>query len=158
MTEPLVRRERPADGVLVVTIDRAKARNSINDAVADQLADAFGQLDEDESLRAAVLTGAGGGFCAGLDLKAFLAGETGEHQERGFAGLVRQPPRKPLLAAIEGFALAGGLEVALACDLVVAASDARWVSPRSSADWWPTAAHCCGYRSDYRATSRWRWH
>ncbi|QIZ37693.1 crotonase/enoyl-CoA hydratase family protein [Saccharopolyspora sp. ASAGF58] len=121
-----------AEGVLLVAIDRPHARNAINDEVARLVAEAMDRLDTDDTLRAGILTGNGSGFSAGLDLKAFLDGETGEHPERGFAGLVRRPPRKPLIAAIEGFALAGGLEVALACDLIVAARDARLGIPEVS--------------------------
>lgn len=124
MTDAAVYTDRSHTGVLTVTIDRPSARNAIDDGTAAQLADAFACLDSDDSLRVAILTGTNG-FSAGLDLKAFLAGETGEHPDRGFAGLVRRPPRKPLVAAVERFALAGGLEIALACDLVVAAHDAR---------------------------------
>lgn len=113
------------DRILVVTIDRPQARNAIDDAVALALGTAMETLDRTPALRVGVLTGAGSGFCAGLDLKAFLDGQLGEHPEYGFAGLTRRPPRKPLVAAVEGFALAGGLEIALACDLMVVASDAR---------------------------------
>ena len=113
------------DHVLVITIDRQDVRNAINDEVALQLGAAMEQLDETPSLRVGVLTGAGAGFCAGLDLKAFLDGELGEHPDYGFAGLTRRPPRKPLVAAVEGFALAGGLEIALSCDLMVVANDTR---------------------------------
>ncbi|MEU8251445.1 crotonase/enoyl-CoA hydratase family protein [Nonomuraea sp. NPDC048916] len=120
-----VRVETRDDAVLLIAIDRPEARNAIDDKMAALLAQAMDRLDMDDRLRAGVLTGAGPGFSAGLDLKAFLSGQTGEHPERGFAGLVRRPPRKPLVAAIEGFALAGGLEIALACDLIVAAEDAR---------------------------------
>ena len=76
-----------------------------------------------------MLTGAGGTFCAGMDLKAFVAGERPHVEGRGFAGIVQGPPRKPLIAAVEGWALAGGFEVALACDLIVAARDARFGIP-----------------------------
>ena len=76
-----------------------------------------------------VLTGAGGTFCAGMDLKGFLTGDSPMVEGRGFGGLVEAPPRKPLIAAVEGFALAGGFELTLACDLVVAAEDATFGVP-----------------------------
>jgi enoyl-CoA hydratase len=119
-----------ADGdVLVVTIDRPEARNAVNLAVAEGIAAALDRLDGDDALRVGVLTGAGGTFCAGMDLKAFVAGERPHVEGRGFAGIVQRPPRKPLIAAVEGWALAGGFEVALSCDLIVAARDARFGIP-----------------------------
>jgi enoyl-CoA hydratase/carnithine racemase len=128
MTGSPVRSELDGD-VLVVTIDRPEARNAVNLAVAAGIAEAMDRLDEDPSLRAGILTGAGGTFCAGMDLKAFVAGERPFVSDRGFAGIVQRPPRKPLVAAVEGWALAGGFEVALACDLIVAARDARFGIP-----------------------------
>ncbi|MDP9401382.1 MAG: crotonase/enoyl-CoA hydratase family protein [Actinomycetota bacterium] len=113
------------DDVLLVTLNRPEARNAIDLALAQGVAAAMDELDGDEALRLGVLTGAGRGFCAGMDLKAFLAGERPWVGDRGFAGLVERPPRKPLIAAVEGFALAGGLEVVLACDLVVASQGTR---------------------------------
>jgi enoyl-CoA hydratase len=113
------------DGVLVITLNRPEARNAFNRAQAEGLAAALTELDENDELRVAVLTGAGNGFSAGMDLKAFVKGETPYVEGRGFAGIAQGPPKKPIVAAIEGFALAGGLEVALACDLVVAAKDAK---------------------------------
>jgi enoyl-CoA hydratase len=116
-------------GVLVVTIDRPEARNAVNRAVAEGIATAMDRLDGDVELRAGILTGAGGTFSAGMDLKAFAAGEIPRVEGRGFAGIVQRPPRKPLIAAVEGWALAGGFEVALACDVIVAARDARFGIP-----------------------------
>ena len=113
---------------LVITINRPQARNAINRAVSFGLADAVQELDHDPALSVAVLTGAGGSFCAGMDLKAFLAGEDVEVPGRGL-GFTERPPRKPLIAAVEGFALAGGTELALATDLIVASRDARFGLP-----------------------------
>lgn len=114
-----------ADGVLLVTLNRPEARNAVNLALAEGVAAALDRLDGDDALQVGILTGAGGSFCAGMDLKAFVTGERPYVEGRGFAGIVQGPPRKPLIAAIEGFAVAGGFEVALACDLIVAARDAR---------------------------------
>ena len=115
--------------VLVVTIDRPRAKNAIDLAAAEGIGAAMERLDTDDSLFVGVLTGAGGVFSAGMDLKAFLAGEKPHVPGRGFAGLVERPPAKPLIAAVEGPALAGGFEIALACDLVVAAEGASFGLP-----------------------------
>jgi enoyl-CoA hydratase len=114
-----------ADGVLLITLNRPEARNAVNAAVAEGVAAALDRLDGDDSLRVAILTGAGSSFCAGMDLKAFVAGERPYVAGRGFAGIAQGRPDKPIIAAIEGYAVAGGFEVALACDLIVAARDAR---------------------------------
>jgi len=119
----------PVDGVLVVTIDRPGARNAVNQEVAEAVAAAVERLDADPDLRVGVLTGAGGTFCAGMDLKAFVRGERPIIPGRGFAGLVERGPDKPLIAAVEGYALAGGFEIVLGCDLVVAAEDATFGIP-----------------------------
>jgi enoyl-CoA hydratase len=115
------RRER----ILVITINRPEQRNAVNAAVAHGIADALDELDSDHDLTLGVLTGAGKGFSAGMDLKAFATGDVPHVDGRGFAGITQRASRKPLIAAIEGFAVAGGLEVALACDLIVAARGAR---------------------------------
>ena len=127
MTEAVLTEER--DGVLVVTINRPEARNAINGDVARGIAAAVDRLDGEDDLRVGVLTGAGGFFSAGMDLKAFLRGETPAIEGRGLCGITRTPPRKPLIAAVEGGALAGGFELVLACDLVVAARGARFGVP-----------------------------
>jgi enoyl-CoA hydratase len=116
------------DRILVITINRPKARNAVNAAVSQGLADAMDRLDEDPGLSVGVLTGAGGSFCAGMDLKAFARGERVDIEGRGL-GFTQRPPAKPLIAAVEGFALAGGTEVALATDLIVAARDSAFGIP-----------------------------
>jgi enoyl-CoA hydratase len=113
------------DGVLVITINRPEVRNAVNGAVAEGIAGALDTLDADQDLQLGVLTGAGGFFCAGMDLGAFVRGESPWFGDRGFAGIAQRSARKPLIAAIEGFAVAGGFEVALACDLIVAAEGAK---------------------------------
>jgi enoyl-CoA hydratase len=118
-----------ADGVLIIMINRPEARNAISFETAQQLSAAFETLDARDDLRVAILTGAGGNFCTGMDLKAFLRGESTRVDGRGILGIAMTPPRKPLIAAVEGYALAGGFESVLACDLVVAARDAKFGIP-----------------------------
>jgi enoyl-CoA hydratase len=122
--EPAVLTER-RDGVLLVTLNRPDARNAVNAALAEGVAAALDELDADDDLSVGVLTGAGKGFSSGMDLKAFVAGESPYAAGRGFAGITQRAAEKPLIAAIEGFAVAGGFEVALSCDLIVAARGAR---------------------------------
>jgi enoyl-CoA hydratase len=116
---------------LVITLNRPEARNAVNLALAEGVAAALDALDADDDLAVGVLTGAGPGFCAGMDLKAFVAGERGWVGDRGFAGITQRAARKPLIAAIEGFAVAGGFEIALGCDLIVAARGARLGIPEA---------------------------
>ena len=120
--------------VLVITICRPALRNAIDRATSQALADAMDRLDDDPSVAIGILTGAGGNFCSGMDLKAFLRGERVELPGRGLAGIIETPPSKPLIAAVEGYALAGGCEIALACDLIVAADNAFFGIPKSNAD------------------------
>ena len=115
--------------VLVVTLNRPDARNAVNAALAEGVGRAMEDLDGDDALAVGVLTGAGTGFSSGMDLKAFVAGERPYYGDRGFAGIAQRPPQKPVIAAVEGFAVAGGCEIALACDLIVAARGARFGIP-----------------------------
>ncbi|MDT5334964.1 MAG: enoyl-CoA hydratase [Mycobacterium sp.] len=113
---------------IVITINRPEARNAFNLAVAKGLADAMDELDDTPELSVAIVTGAGGNFCAGMDLKAFMAGEVPSIPGRGI-GFTERPPRKPVIAAVEGYALAGGTEIVLATDLVVASKVAKFGIP-----------------------------
>jgi enoyl-CoA hydratase len=117
--------------VLVITINRPDARNSINKATAEAMGAALDQLDADRELSVGVITGAGKGFSAGMDLKGFAGGEFPIAGDRGFAGIAERSARKPLIAAVEGFALAGGLEIALACDIIVASREAKLGIPEA---------------------------
>ena len=117
------------DGVQVITVNRPDARNALDREVAEGVAAAVDELDSDDGLRVGVLTGAGGTFSSGMDLKAFLRGESPAIEGRGLCGITQTPPRKPLIGAVEGWALAGGFELLLACDLVVAAETARFGVP-----------------------------
>lgn len=117
------------DGVAIVTINRPAARNAVDTEVAARLARAMDEMDARDDVSVGILTGAGGTFCAGMDLKAFAQGERPTIPGRGFAGITERPPVKPLIAAVEGWALAGGCELALAADLIVAARDAKFGLP-----------------------------
>src|SRR3954454_20320144 len=128
--QPAVLTER-RDGVLIITLNRPEVRDAVNAAVAEGIAKALDELDGDDALAVGVLTGAGGFFCAGMDLGAFVKGESPWYGDRGFAGIAQRGARKPLIAAIEGFAVPGGFEVALGCDLIVAAEGAKMGIPEA---------------------------
>jgi len=125
--QPVLRERRGS--VLLITLNRPQVRNAVNAALAAGVAAALDELDGDDGLSVGVLTGAGGFFSAGMDLGAFVKGESAWFGDRGFAGITQRAARKPLIAAVEGFALAGGMEIALSCDLIVAARDARMGIP-----------------------------
>jgi len=118
-----------SDGVAVVTINRPEARNAVNGDVARGIAAATDEFDASPDVRVIVLTGAGGTFCAGMDLKGFLSGDAPVAPGRGFGGMAERPPAKPVIAAVEGYALAGGFELVLSCDLVVASEEAKFGLP-----------------------------
>jgi enoyl-CoA hydratase len=125
-TEAVVLTERRGR-VLLITLNRPEAMNAINTDLAQGILAAIAELDGDPGLTAGVLTGAGRGFCAGMDLKAFAAGGTPD----GFQQVIEDGAQKPLIAAVEGFALAGGLELALTCDLIVAADNVKFGIPEA---------------------------
>ncbi|MDG1904352.1 MAG: crotonase/enoyl-CoA hydratase family protein [Arenicella sp.] len=117
------------DGVMVITMNRPEAKNAANKALAVGVSAAIDQLEEDPEIRVGIITGAGGTFCSGMDLKAFVSGETPVIEGRGFAGLCEYTASKPLIAAVEGYALAGGFEMAISCDFIVSAQDAQFGIP-----------------------------
>ena len=126
--EVLVSKE---NGVMIITINRPEAKNAVNRAVSFAVCEAIDELESSRDLTVGVLTGAGGTFSAGMDLKAFLKGEQIVVEGRGMCGISQNPPQKPLIAAVEGFALGGGFELAMCCDLVVAAEDAKLGMPEA---------------------------
>lgn len=117
------------DGIAVITLNRPEVRNAANLALAEGLAAIVDTIDDRRDVRVAIITGSGGAFCAGMDLKAFLKGERASIPGRGFAGFTAKPPRIPTIAAVEGAAVAGGCELVLACDMVVAAESACFGVP-----------------------------
>jgi enoyl-CoA hydratase len=129
MSEELLTEER--DGILIITINRPEAKNAMNKAAAEGIAAAVDRLDSDDNLRVGILTGAGGTFCSGMDLKGFLRGESPSIEGRGFGGITQKGPVKPLIAAVEGYALAGGMELMISCDLIVANSGAKFGIPEA---------------------------
>ena len=126
LSEVLIERD---GGLMIITINRPEAKNAVNRAVSYGVAAAVDELDASDELRVGILTGAGGTFCSGMDLKAFLRGEVTRVEGRGILGIAMTPPKKPLIAAVEGYALAGGFEAMLACDLTVASRDAKFGIP-----------------------------
>jgi enoyl-CoA hydratase len=128
MGEPSVLTEVRGQALLI-TLNRATVRNAIDERMAAGIASALDALDASPNFLVGVITGAGTSFSAGLDLKAFLIGERPTVEGRGFAGIVERSCEKPLIAAVEGYALGGGFEIALACDLIVASETARFGLP-----------------------------
>ena len=127
MSSPLLVEVR--GNVQIMTLNRPEARNAATLEMAEAMVAALDALDANPALSVGIITGAGGTFCAGMDLKGFLQGKRPSIPGRGFCGVTMQPPKKPLIAAVEGYALAGGFEVALACDLIVASREAQFGLP-----------------------------
>ena len=127
MTSPLLVEVR--GNVQIMTLNRPEARNAATLEMSEAMVAALDALDANPALSVGIITGAGGSFCAGMDLKGFLQGKRPSVPGRGFCGVTMRPPRKPLIAAVEGYALAGGFEVVLACDLIVAARNAQFGLP-----------------------------
>ncbi len=117
--------------VLIVTINRPDAKNAMTKAAAEGIAAAMDRFDAETDLRCAIISGAGGTFCSGMDLKGFLRGESPSVPGRGFGSLSQWTPKKPIIAAVDGYALAGGMELALSCDLIVAHSGAKFGIPEA---------------------------
>ena len=118
------------DRIAIITLNRPEARNAVSQQLAEDLESAIDRLEADEALWIGILCGNGPAFCAGADLKAIASGEARLTTKRGgFAGLVRRVRTKPLIAAVEGPAVAGGTEIVLSCDLVVASTTARFGLP-----------------------------
>ncbi len=115
--------------VQIMTLSNPEARNAATLEMAEAMACALDELDRNPALQVGIITGAAGTFCAGMDLKGFLQGKRPSIPGRGFCGVTQKPPHKPLIAAVEGYALAGGFEVVLACDLIVAAHTAKFGLP-----------------------------
>jgi len=129
MTQEVLTQED--NGVLIITINRPEAKNAMTKAASEAIAAALDHLDASDDLRVGILTGAGGTFCSGMDLKGFLKGESPSVPGRGFGGLTEKGPAKPLIAAVEGYALAGGMELMIACDMIVANDKAKFGIPEA---------------------------
>ena len=141
------------DGVMTITMNRPEAKNAMNKSMSEGISAAIDQFEADSDIRVAVLTGNGGTFCSGMDLEGFLAGETPVVPGRGFGGLSQYVPAKPLIAATEGYALAGGFELVLSCDMVVASRATKFGLPEvkrslvaGAGGVFPAAANSRAYR------------
>jgi enoyl-CoA hydratase len=117
------------DNIAVITINRPEAKNAVNLAVSEGIAACLDEMSRRSDIMVGIITGGGGTFCAGMDLKAFLRGEVVKLKDKGFAGITQAKLDKPIIAAVEGYALGGGFEVAMACDLIVAAENAKFGLP-----------------------------
>ena len=130
--EDAIRSERAGDHLLVIRIDRPHRRNAFDGATARAMEAALDAYEDDDALRCAIITGSDAVFSSGQDLIAAAHGDMGTAPKRGGFGIMAVPPTKPLIAAIEGHALAGGLELALSCDLIVASRTAAMGLPEAA--------------------------
>lgn len=133
--ELLVERE---GRILIMRINRPEVRNAVNGAMARAIAAAVDELEADDSLSVGIIAGTDEVFSSGMDLRGFLSGDLPSIKGRGFAGLVERPPTKPLIAAVEGYALAGGCEIAIASDIVIAGESASFGLPEAKRGLVPT--------------------
>ena len=143
-----------ADHVATITLSRPDSMNAMNSALADALGDALEQAAADDGVRCVVVTGSGRAFCAGADLKEIAAGRgvgPTRHPEWGFGGLAQHWIDKPVVAAVNGVAMGGGCEIVLACDLVVAATTARFGLPEVKVACSPRPVGCCGSSGRFRS-------
>lgn len=129
MSEPSPLLVEIRGNIQIMTLNRPEARNAVTLEMAEAMVAALDALDANPALSVGIINGAGGTFCAGMDLKGFLQGKRPTIPGRGFCGITMQPPRKPIIAAVEGYALAGGFEVVLSCDLIVASREAKFGLP-----------------------------
>jgi enoyl-CoA hydratase len=127
-----IRAERIGDHLLVIRIDRPHRRNAFDGATARAMEAAIDDYEADDTLRCAIVTGSDVAFCSGQDLIAAAHGDMGTSQKRGGFGIMAMPPTKPIIAAVEGHALAGGLELCLSCDLIVSSRTANMGIPEAS--------------------------
>lgn len=150
--------EVEADGnVGLIAINRPGVRNAIDFDTANEIAEALDDFESRTAVRTIIITGRGGFFCAGMDLKALTAtGQRPVTETRGAFGIVERPPSKPLIAAVEGAALGGGLEIALAADVIVAASNAKLGLPEVARGLVATAGGSSGCRTGSLAPLHWR--
>lgn len=129
MSEPSPLLVEIRGNIQIMTLNRPEARNAVTLEMAEAMVAALDAFDANPALSVGIINGAGGTFCAGMDLKGFLQGKRPTIPGRGFCGITMQPPRKPIIAAVEGYALAGGFEVVLSCDLIVASREAKFGLP-----------------------------